>query len=235
MNKKQSQSGSIHLIIVIVLVVTLIGALGFIFWQNFMQPKTSDTNSSTTASTATVSDITYKKYTTTGKYSVSFNYPSAWTIVNTNNSDAPYYGRVEEIKNTEGKKVAEFGVVSAWGVGGTCDGDSLTSYNVMESSLTKFIGVKDVYFSSMIITNSDGTYSVKYGLNDMYKELGPESACVIAMSYAAAGPLADMGVVFADSLGAHMEIKFNNYSDAVNSLNSDEYKEIKKMILSISY
>ena len=235
MNKKQSQSGSAHLVIIIVLVVALLGALGYVYWLNFMQPKTSDTESSTTTSTTTVSDITYKKYTTTGKYVVSFNYPSTWTTVNTNNSDTPYYDRVEEIKNAEGKKVAEFGVVSAWGVGGTCDNNSLTSYNVVESSLTKLVGVEDVYFSSMIITNPDGTYGIRYGLNDMYKKLGPGATCVIAMSYAAAGSLADMGVIFADSLGTHVEIKFNNYSDAVTYLNSDEYKEIKKMILSTRY
>jgi len=40
-NKKQSQSGSAHLVVIIVLVVALLGALGFVFWQNFMQPKST--------------------------------------------------------------------------------------------------------------------------------------------------------------------------------------------------
>jgi uncharacterized membrane protein YukC len=41
-NKKQSQSGSAHLIIVIVLVVALLGALGFIVYQNFIAKPTDN-------------------------------------------------------------------------------------------------------------------------------------------------------------------------------------------------
>ncbi|MEI6228895.1 MAG: hypothetical protein WCP11_02660 [Candidatus Saccharibacteria bacterium] len=40
MNKKQSQSGSAHLVVIIVLVAALLGALGFVFYQNFMVAKT---------------------------------------------------------------------------------------------------------------------------------------------------------------------------------------------------
>jgi len=39
---KKTQVGSAHLIVVLVLVLALIGSLGFIFWQNFMQQKTND-------------------------------------------------------------------------------------------------------------------------------------------------------------------------------------------------
>jgi hypothetical protein len=38
-----SQTGSAHVIIIVVLVVALIGALGFVFWQNFIQ---NDVNTS---------------------------------------------------------------------------------------------------------------------------------------------------------------------------------------------
>jgi len=40
-NKKQSQSGSAHLVIIIVLVIALLGALGYVFYINFMQPKST--------------------------------------------------------------------------------------------------------------------------------------------------------------------------------------------------
>ena len=49
MNKKQSQSGSAHLVIIIVLVVALLGALGYIFYLNFMQPKATPTVAETPA------------------------------------------------------------------------------------------------------------------------------------------------------------------------------------------
>ncbi len=44
MNKQKSQTGSIHLLIVLIVVIALLGALGFVYWNNF----TNDTTSSTT-------------------------------------------------------------------------------------------------------------------------------------------------------------------------------------------
>lgn len=43
-SSKNSQSGSGHLIIVIILVVTLLGTLGFVFWQNYTKSKTGNTS-----------------------------------------------------------------------------------------------------------------------------------------------------------------------------------------------
>lgn len=54
-NKRKSQSGFAHLAIIIVLVVALLGALGYIYWQNFMQPKTDD-NKSSNATSATITE-----------------------------------------------------------------------------------------------------------------------------------------------------------------------------------
>jgi hypothetical protein len=49
--KKNNQSGSIHIIIISVLSIALIGTLGFVFWQNFVnKPATSVTTSDTTDS-----------------------------------------------------------------------------------------------------------------------------------------------------------------------------------------
>lgn len=48
----KKQSGSAHVIIVVALVVLLIGALGFIFWQNFIQ-KSDKTNDSATNTSKT--------------------------------------------------------------------------------------------------------------------------------------------------------------------------------------
>jgi len=52
--KKQNiQSGSAHLIIIIILALALIGALGFVFWQNFMQPKVNKSQDSSLIKTVT--------------------------------------------------------------------------------------------------------------------------------------------------------------------------------------
>lgn len=49
---RKTEQGSAHVVIISVLVVALIGAIGFIFWQNVLQPKSLDdsTNKSTDSS-----------------------------------------------------------------------------------------------------------------------------------------------------------------------------------------
>jgi hypothetical protein len=51
--KKSKQTGSAHIVIVIVLVLALLGALGFVFWQNFVnKPATQGAVTSSTSQTA---------------------------------------------------------------------------------------------------------------------------------------------------------------------------------------
>lgn len=50
MNK---QSGSAHVVIIVVLVIAIIGALGFVFWQNFLQPNTEPAEQNTSQQNAT--------------------------------------------------------------------------------------------------------------------------------------------------------------------------------------
>lgn len=64
MKTSKSQSGSAHLIIIIILVVALLGALGFVFWQNFVNK--TDVVSGNTSSNKT---ITIKEWGVKGTYS----------------------------------------------------------------------------------------------------------------------------------------------------------------------
>jgi len=48
--KVQVQKGSTHVVIIVILVVALVAALGWIFWQNFIQSKNADTKTVTTQS-----------------------------------------------------------------------------------------------------------------------------------------------------------------------------------------
>lgn len=68
----QTQTGSAHSIIIIILVLALLGTLGFIFWQNFVQ---------TPMATTTVADDTKSKQKEYSNSLLSFNYPtSGWTV-----------------------------------------------------------------------------------------------------------------------------------------------------------
>lgn len=58
MKSRQSQTGSAHLAIIIVLVVALLGALGFVFWQNFINKPVANQSGTAQTSTQTTTDKT---------------------------------------------------------------------------------------------------------------------------------------------------------------------------------
>jgi amino acid transporter len=93
MNSLSRQQGSTaHIIIAIVLVVLLLGALGFIFWQNFINnPNPSQTESTTDVETG--NDDQPNTYET-AEY--SFTHPESWTLVEeTNVVDSSTYPSVQ--------------------------------------------------------------------------------------------------------------------------------------------
>lgn len=84
MAKRQHERGSAHVVIIIILIVALLGALGWIFWQNFIL-KQSNTSSDKpvvikqkTTPTAPAQP-TLKTYTDSAT-GVSFRYPSNWSV-----------------------------------------------------------------------------------------------------------------------------------------------------------
>jgi len=46
-NKTLSQKGSTHIVIIVILVIALLGTLGFVFWQNFINKSTPQINNDT--------------------------------------------------------------------------------------------------------------------------------------------------------------------------------------------
>jgi cytoskeletal protein RodZ len=81
----QNQMGSaIHITIVVVLVVLLLGALGYIFWQNFTSQSTQDPGTTKDeSSSATVSGsqdvLVSKDLRTSDNLGITYKIPSTWT------------------------------------------------------------------------------------------------------------------------------------------------------------
>jgi hypothetical protein len=82
----KSQNGSVHVVLIAVLVVALIGTLGYVYW-NSLQSKEADTSNTMDTSksveaykrTSTVPN-TWKKYNDETQ-GISFSYPSNWTVI----------------------------------------------------------------------------------------------------------------------------------------------------------
>lgn len=105
MNKKQS--GSIHVVIISILAVALLGAIGFIFWQNFMMNESNrDDNTTKVATGDTVDEeaeqTSSKNPETTAESwvrfeadSYSFAVPDGWDLTYNTKSDFLYYDEKE--------------------------------------------------------------------------------------------------------------------------------------------
>lgn len=52
MLKTHSQKGSVHVVVIVILILAIVGALGFVFWNNFMVKNTADTSQKPPASKA---------------------------------------------------------------------------------------------------------------------------------------------------------------------------------------
>lgn len=91
MKQNKYQSGSGHIVIIIALVVVLLGALGFIFWQNFMQSKPNEkSNNTTTITTLNLND----GYLVLEDWNVKIKYPTdlgSNVITYEKGSDGDYY------------------------------------------------------------------------------------------------------------------------------------------------
>lgn len=77
-------------VVIIVVVATIVGVLGFIFWQNFMSDKTPNTHE--TSNTAEPEPDPYADWNTyesiNGKYTIK--YPEDWIALKETAQDGPY-------------------------------------------------------------------------------------------------------------------------------------------------
>lgn len=101
MVKNSSQNGSAHVVVIIILVVALLGALGFIFWQNFLKPPVNEVSKIARPSTAASSQNEEAKRETLSISEMGIS------IDTTNLSQHLRYS----IEDTDGMLVAKLGTI----------------------------------------------------------------------------------------------------------------------------
>lgn len=83
----QKQAGSVHIIITVVLVVAVIGVLGFVFWKNMINKKSTNIDRTAlvdkpearnSVSENKTDEIQYKEYISSTGSGLSFKYPATW-------------------------------------------------------------------------------------------------------------------------------------------------------------
>jgi hypothetical protein len=259
MNKnKQKQSGFAHLAVVIILSVALVGTLGFVFWQNFMQPKASivrqpDTEKGKTVTKPNVTQLTQSEtvsFDATKTIAATFSYPADWTIEKSSSGDSGYSGTEQiKISNPSKSLFIKLNANNAKGIGGTCtpSGD-VGNFLLFNSKKVENYSLNIAYIES-IVKNSAGYYynaslenPMKYSDSAMIGKSGCDGMMNGYIAYKS--PAAEDGYFYAKifdvSLTEYLtsqqlpNIKTVSSRDAIDSfLSSADYITAKAILLSI--
>lgn len=223
------QSGSAHVIIIVILVIALLGTLGFVFWKNYINKdgtKKVETETSVKKEEAP-KPVTYKTYQT-DTHPVSFKYPDTWNLENAKADDTYAFYRSVSVK-TDRNDIVGFSIGGS-GLGGTCGGPNIPIRSTIGVEPTTFATPKATTLSFTITKLADGTYDATYGLTDQHTKLKDEQICDNVFYYFFDSGNANYNLI---SFGGKKH--FASLDDAKKFIASDEYSAIKKMILSLSY
>lgn len=244
MSGKQ-QGSAVHIVIIVALAVTLVGLLGFVFWQNFLAPKDAPAAVETPVVVPeATSELTTLKEFRTKLHNITFQYPQEWTaeeVVDESSIDSLYISTTQ-VKNAQGVLVALLSM--GGGVGGACDESApfiATSTPLKDPINVPGIGATYLAYT-IIDLEVDGKYGVTYGLADSDLPLGDVSVqCPgMAVNYKYIVETDDVPAV-----GSLMFGRWNSGPDDANSkpftskaeaeayVKTEEFAQIKAMIESL--
>lgn len=159
MSKKTNQSAArkktVRPVFVIVLILAILGAVGYYIWANYMQQNIN--------SPQAVAVTTKTKTFTYNKLSLSFKYPSNWTLADNTKS---LYGKVV---SPDGNLALKYEIVAIDPNGGSCSldspGDSYTVTGLSSGSVPSTSGIIFRQLSTKYTSGANLTvYSYKFGL-----------------------------------------------------------------------
>lgn len=240
MKRKITQAGSAQVIIIIVLVVALLGTLGFVFWQNFINKadSTKPTDTSTVVKEETNTDG-LKTYVNQ-KYKLSFEYPSDWSVEVKNDEsgqDLNYYSL--DVSDASGEKIAYL-MAAGGGVGGTCDPDQAVDISVLKTTKLAISTNETTHLSYMISPVSVGAtdYIGRLGLTTYYTAIETKQVCpntiYMMTDIKSLGGIPFYNLIFSNGEGFSGKT-FTSKQEATDYVNTDEYKKLEAMITSLDY
>jgi hypothetical protein len=116
----KEQGSATHLAIVVTLVVVIIGLLGFVFWQNFLNKEAKDGPKTSASQTTEVETSTLPESYTSDYGMFSLRYPADWKLA----TDVTDMGEASSLTSPSGTVLSL--VAHGFGRGGSCsaeDGD----------------------------------------------------------------------------------------------------------------
>lgn len=201
MKKYKSQSGFAHLaILTIAITVALVGALGYIYWQNFLQSKKQVVADSKNSSSVQI--LSKEISETASGENLTLNYPTSWTTTNTTLPDAT---QVDINIVSPDNAVTVSMSTHMDGVGGTC-GDE-PNYLIKQATAYRLKDYPGFGLHAVIVHDDTNGYHYAARVSEdrsSTKILAGESACNIGIGV----------FMTADGAPAQVSITFNTIDSA---------------------
>ncbi len=144
MNKRYYQQGSAHVVVSICLVLALVTALGWVFYQNFIykDPVKTETSSSTTEKKTDTAKVAKKEACLTVER-ICFDYPDSWKSDITTETSPLLNAPIDKGTLSSPDKSLSLGIhTGITSIGGMCDPDTEGSMQVVTSEKLGLSGYK---------------------------------------------------------------------------------------------
>jgi len=244
MKHRQSETGSAHVIVIVLLIVALLGTLGFVFYQNFIAKKQ---DAPTKQTTVVQTDTTATSQVAFNSAIYEMDHPKTWKMSDdtTMKSLGADTASILSLEN-EAKTVRVLLRVSDKQVTPTCDNTSglkVSYYNVSHQAVTKLTD-ETLYLVEAMTDHTGGGYDYQVGLTpeggDTHSAVGDPHCNVMHVGVAATTLFAANGKdIVHPAVEAMIEFpKIKNTPDVAvkemqpvkDMLASDDYKAAVKII-----
>lgn len=159
MSRQSKQTGSAHIVAIAVLVVAVVGLLGYVFWTNFFASTDKDDSVNQPEAAASL-ELTEKASISRHGVTLSMMYPSDWTLKDPVD-DGSEIANPSTLTSRDGDVEIAYGVRAIGPVGGTC-GDNTLRYKSTE----KLSSSGTLSYSEYISQYEPGSLNISFGLSD---------------------------------------------------------------------
>ena len=246
MTRYQEQKGSIHAVVIILLVIALIGALGWIFWQNFSKKDVPTPNSSKGTSSQATKEKS-KIDTVEGSISSDFgttliyDYPKTWKYSSEITGDkGTAWGQTITLSSPSGNYSVVYGVGQGGGLGGTCSAEEIGTVSTVNYEILS--GFPAMSFAVLSLNNMDEVYQDGILSRNGYAGLVNTSVAQDLKTGDTACKLGYAGMQELDATGntilSNASIKIRNITSAEEfkkKLSDEEYNQAKTILLSTKH
>lgn len=239
MSTVQLQRGNAHVVIIIILAVAIVGLLGFVFWQNFLNKPAETPNEGTALQEDGTQTFSAQKL------GITFEYPSGYTVTENYDDVDETIPKGEDLHTiTIGlynkDKVLVARVSSDFQGGFTCDQDGASSFVTQRDGKKLDITyASDAYYSATIVGNTTDGYVVRYGLTSQVPNATLQDTGCAGNSFVSYVPGISLSssapLIFSVAFFSTQEYEFDTLAEAEQYLASDSYKEIRDTIMSFNF